>query len=98
MIVSALGTVLLLVRAVAGKKEQDSGRKRPFRVSALLGILLGPVSVILFFVTQNLKNPMRIFDFYSPFFAIILILQIVFAIFFLRSYRQEEEEYEEEGN
>lgn len=90
--VSMLGAVLFLWRVLAGKKQQrdDNAYKKenlnsPWRyILGILPILAGPVLLVLFIFTQNLKTSMVLFDTYSIMFAVIAVLQLAFALLFWR--------------
>ncbi|MCL2808233.1 MAG: hypothetical protein FWD27_08820, partial [Coriobacteriia bacterium] len=62
-----------------GHSSDNSYRKpRPLMLALLAGSTL--VAVVLFVVTQNIKLPVVIFDYWSLFFALILIAAIIFAL------------------
>ncbi|MDL2324650.1 InlB B-repeat-containing protein [Ruminococcaceae bacterium OttesenSCG-928-A16] len=105
-ILSVLFALVLLIRTLGGKKQQDeeldengeatTSRKHPFRISGLLSMLAAPVLVILFLILENMRNPMIFFNIYSWLFGIVWLVHFILAIVFLRSYRKEKPEDEEQ--
>ncbi len=72
------------------EEEEEQKRKRRILTSVTLA-LLGIFNIILFLLTQDMKQPMSIFDIYSVVFAIVVIVQVV-IMFFIRKKSSDDEE------
>jgi len=55
------------------------------------------VAVIVFILTEDMRNPMVFVDRWTILMAAIALVQAVLALFCKKSYKEEEEEQEEEA-
>ncbi len=78
---------------VASEEEEEKKHKKRIVTSGVLA-LLAVFNIILFILTQDLTQPMIIFDIYSIIFAIVVIAQVL-IMYFIRKKNDEEDEDEE---
>ncbi len=76
-----------------GDETEESKHKKRLVTSGVLA-LLAVFNIILFLVTQDLSQPMIIFDIYSIIFALVVITQIV-IMFFIRKKNNDDEAQEQ---
>ncbi len=91
-IVTALGSVFLLIAYFAGKKHEENQnvkRKGIFRlVSAPVAIL----SAVIFILTQDMSLPMALVDNWTLIMAVILLVQVLIAVLSRKKVVDDDEE------
>ena len=58
------------------EKEEDPNKRRP---SKFLGLIPAIASIILFVLTENMKNPMRLVDKWTIWMIVIALINVVLA-------------------
>jgi hypothetical protein len=75
----------LLIHLVTGRRKDEDGhgnttKGRSGNLWRVLGIVLGVVSPIVFFLTENIMRPMVIFDIWTLLMAAFVLFQVVFVL------------------
>ncbi len=94
LIASSIIVLISLIRIVAknnaSRTESNASQTtQRTKLFPLLPLLLGVISAVLFFVTQNLSYLMVLVDKWTVFMAIVLAAQIAFVIYIKKSRKQE---------
>jgi uncharacterized repeat protein (TIGR02543 family) len=92
--ITLIVTVLLLVTYFTkGKREEneyESDEANKHLLWRLLGVAVTVVSIILFILTEDISQPMAVFDRFTLIHAALLVVQLVFALFSRKSYDDSE--------
>lgn len=76
--------------------EEEKKEKRRKRISRITGIIVSIASIVIFFLTEDMRLPMRFVDKWSILMALLTILEILLAYLALKKKKEEDEEEEEE--
>ena len=84
-VVLTFTSLVLVMYYVLQQDERELEQKSKFEIR-FIGIILGGVSLMIFFLTQQIKGIMVIFDFWSIAFTAIVVLQVVIVVISRRQF------------
>jgi hypothetical protein len=77
--------------------EEDEEKKKKQRfIAKLLSIIPAAAAIIIFLITENMKNPMRWVDKWTILMLIILLVQIILAFFASRKKKKDKDDEDKE--
>ncbi|HHT24369.1 MAG TPA: hypothetical protein GXZ76_02465, partial [Clostridiaceae bacterium] len=76
-------------------EDEDRDKLKRKGILRLLSIIPFVVAVIVFILTEDMRNPMVLVDRWTIWMAVIALVQLVLALFCKKSYEEEEEEQKE---
>jgi F0F1-type ATP synthase epsilon subunit len=85
------------VESETGDEDEDKDSLKRKGILRLLSLIPFVVAVIVFILTEDMRNPMVFVDRWTILMAAIALVQAVLALFCKKSYKEEEEEQEEEA-
>lgn len=97
MIVTVVASVIVLAKLTAANKKPSYTSSLRTNVLSILSILLGPLTALIFLLLQQFSSLLVLFNSYSIWFGLFLILQIVFLVLLTKSKQNapDEEDYDE---
>ena len=73
------------------EEEEDENKRKK---SKFLGLIPAVGSIVLFILTEDMRNPMRLMDKWTIWMAVIMVVNFILA-FVTRNKKKEDEEEEE---
>lgn len=93
-----IGLLLIVMYIINKAKEDDDSEEKEYKnkgIKRIISVIIGVISIIIFFLTENINLPMGWVDQWTILMIIILIINIIMA-FLSRRKEKEKEEIEEE--
>ena len=96
-ILTALGSVLLLIGYLGKKRKEDEDGEEEYTVKKhgfwrLVSLIPGIGSIIVFILTENMSNPMVFVDKWTLLMVIIAVIQIVIAVLSMKDKQEPDED------
>lgn len=92
-IITVLLSLLLIIFALLNKLDEDKDKKVKNKIILrIITIIIAFISIIIFVLTENITLPMVLFDKYTIWMILILIIQIVIAFLSRHKVKDEDEE------
>jgi uncharacterized membrane protein len=78
------------------EEEKEEKKKKQRFIAKLLSIIPAAAAIIIFLITENMKNPMRWVDKWTILMIIILLVQIILAFFSSKKKKKDEDDEDKE--
>jgi hypothetical protein len=78
------------------EEEKEEKKKKQRFIAKLLSIIPAAAAIIIFLITENMKNPMRWVDKWTILMIIILLVQIILAFFSSKKKKKDKDDEDKE--
>ena len=96
-ILGLVGAVVLFVTMFARKEEEDEeryerdDRQRSGFLWRIFAMMISIVSLVVFIITEDMRNPMTIFDKWSLLMVVLFVIELAFVVVMMYVRRREED-------